>query len=140
MFIKRRGLAGLAVLAAGAAAGVGVAITHGHADVSMIPPDAVTKLATQHISVVLQQPPPANTVSADSVEQTLSGEGPMTVNGAWVVKMIDAAGNKSCTCWLILYTPDTPYESHAGLKANFYSAFFDAQTGAYVEGLNGRLP
>jgi hypothetical protein len=140
MITKRRGIAGLAVLAMGAAAGIGVALTRGHADSTVIPPDAVTKLAEQHISVVLQQPPPANPVSADSVEKTLGGEGPMTVNGAYIVKMIDSASNKSCTCWLILYTPDTPYVSEAGLTANFYSAFFDAQTGAYVEGLNGKLP
>jgi hypothetical protein len=139
MMRSRRTIAGIAVVAAGAAAAIGVAVSRGHADTGSIPPDAVSKLASQQVSVVQQA---ANTavVSADSVEKTLSGEGQMTVNGAYVVAMVDAKSKKTCTCWLILYTPNTPYQSEGGLTANFYSAFFDANTGAYVEGINGKLP
>ena len=106
-----------------------------------LPSELVSKLNFEGVTATRVQTPPPGTVSASSVEQTFTaGMGPATFDQVFMVQAVDSNSAKSCTCWLLVYTPQTPHVSENGVQATWYAVRYDAFTGGFVKGWEGALP
>lgn len=146
---------GITIPTAVIAAGISVALAMSHASPggaqsaplpSMgtslgLPSQLVKKLDFEGVTAQVVQNPPAGTVSSSSVEQTFtSGMGPATFDETYLVQAVDSNSGKACTCWLLVYTPQTPHYSEGGVQATWYAVMYDAFTGGFVKGWEGALP